>query len=119
MLYGFLATLFVVMCIFLILLILIQRGKGSSGIGSIGSGAQTLFGGSGGQDIFQKITWTLGVIFMAGSIILGYLKHRSSQQSRYIKAVQTQSNPAETLSENPIKEATHEEKVVDTQDTQV
>jgi len=68
MLYGLLVTLFVFVCLLLILVILIQQGKGGLGLGSIGGGAQMLFGGSGGQDIFQKITWTLGAIFMLGSL---------------------------------------------------
>jgi len=40
-----------------------QKGKGGMGLGSMGGGAQMLFGGSGGQDIFQKTTWVLGIIF--------------------------------------------------------
>lgn len=70
MFYGFLLTLFVVLCLFLIVIILVQKGKGSSGLGSLGGGTQMLFGGSGGQDLFQKITWILGAIFMAGSLLL-------------------------------------------------
>jgi len=68
MLYGLLVTFFVFVCFLLIMVILIQQGKGGLGLGSIGGGAQMLFGGSGGQDIFQKITWTLGAIFMLGSL---------------------------------------------------
>jgi len=68
MLYGLLVTLFVFVCILLILVILIQQGKGGLGLGAIGGGAQMLFGGSGGQDIFQKITWVLGSMFMLGSL---------------------------------------------------
>ena len=56
MLYGFLLTLFVIVAFLLILLIMIQQSKGSMGFGSFGGQAQMLFGGSGGQDIFQKIT---------------------------------------------------------------
>ena len=44
------------------------------GLGNMGGGAQMLFGGSGGQDLFQKITWILGTIFMAGSLILALMK---------------------------------------------
>lgn len=70
MLYGLLLTLFVIMCPLLILFILIQKGKGGMGIGAIGGGSQMLFGGSGGQDFFQKATWVMGTIFMAGSLLL-------------------------------------------------
>jgi len=70
MFYGFLLTLFVMLCLFLIVIILVQKGKGSTGLGSLGGGTQMLFGGSGGQDLFQKITWVLGAIFMVGSLLL-------------------------------------------------
>jgi len=48
MLYGFLVTLYVLVCILLIIIILIQKSKGSMGLDSIGGGAQTIFG-----DIYQ------------------------------------------------------------------
>lgn len=52
------------------------------GLGNMGGGAQMLFGGSGGQDILQKITWVLGTIFMVGSLTLGIMKSRQLH-SRY------------------------------------
>lgn len=55
MLQGFLTVLFVLLCFLMVLIILLQKSKGSLGIlGSAGSGAQLLFGGSGGQDFFPK-----------------------------------------------------------------
>lgn len=74
MLIGLLTTFLVLDGLLLVLFVLIQKGKGSMGLGALGGGAQTLFGGSGGQDIFQKITWILGGIFMAGSLGLAILK---------------------------------------------
>ena len=53
------------------------------GIGSIGGGNQMLFGGSGGQDVFQKITWVLGSIFMIGSFILALLKSHQTLDFSY------------------------------------
>lgn len=76
MLIGLLTTLLVIDGLFLVLFIMIQKGKGNMGLGAIGGGAQTLFGGSGGQDLFQKITWVLGGIFMAGSLGLSMIKSK-------------------------------------------
>ncbi|MFC1842835.1 preprotein translocase subunit SecG [Candidatus Dependentiae bacterium] len=84
MLYGLLVTLFVSVCFLLILIILIQQGKGGLGLGAMGGGAQMLFGGSGGQDIFQKITWVLGAIFMFGSLLLFLLGSKGVNYSRYL-----------------------------------
>lgn len=105
MLYGLLLTVYVINCIFLILLVLIQKGKSSLGIGSIGGGNQMLFGGSGGQDVFQKITWVLGAIFMAGSLALALLKSNKSQDLMYATSRPTaaqiaqQEEPAPTTKE--------------------
>lgn len=74
MLFGLLVALFTFVCLLLVLIILVQQGKGGIGLGSLGGGTQMLFGGSGGQDIFQKITWVLGAIFMFGSLVLALMK---------------------------------------------
>ena len=67
--YGFL-------CLLTILLVLIQKGKGNMGLGNTGGGNQAIFGSSGGQDIFQKITWGCLVILLSGSLVLALLKGR-------------------------------------------
>ena len=82
-LYGFI-------CVLTVLLVLIQRGKSSMGLGNVGGGNQALFGSSGGQDVFQKITWGCLVIVLTGSLLLAVAKgkdrmggsSRFPQQSR-------------------------------------
>lgn len=64
-------------CFLTVLLVLIQRGKSSMGLGNVGGGNQALFGSSGGQDIFQKTTWTFLVIILAGSLFLAVLRGKS------------------------------------------
>lgn len=54
------------------------------GLGNFGGSNTMLFGGSGGQNIFQKITWALGFIFMAGSLVLSIMKTSMVKSSRYI-----------------------------------
>ena len=108
MLFGFLVTLFVFVCLLLVFLILIQQSKSSMGLGSMGGGQQMLFGGSGGQDIFQKITWFLGALFIFGSLTLSIMKSTGSRSARYIGKSNTtqlplnESNfPAEQSTQNP------------------
>jgi preprotein translocase subunit SecG len=79
---GFLMFLFVVLCFFLILFVLIQPGKGDMGLGSIGSSSQMLFGGSGGQNFFEKATWIMGALFIVGALGLSVLKAREAKSSR-------------------------------------
>ena len=84
MLYGFLLTLYIINCLFLVLVILMQKGKSGLGLGGLGGGAQMLFGGGGGQDIFQKTSWVLGSIFMIGAMILSLLKTTEHKNFRYV-----------------------------------
>ncbi|MBA3751298.1 preprotein translocase subunit SecG [Candidatus Dependentiae bacterium] len=76
--YGLLVGLFSILCIFLILIILIQKTKGGMGLGNMGGGTQMLFGGSGGQDLFQKVTWVMAALFMGGSLLLAMIKRPES-----------------------------------------
>lgn len=98
MFYGFLLTLFVILCLFLIVIILVQKGKGSTGLGSLGGGTQMLFGGSGGQDLFQKITWVLGAIFMAGSLLLVIIGSSSS-------SLPTSQRTSMPMQQTPVQQA--------------
>lgn len=85
MLVGFLYTLFVLLCFFIIFIVLLQRSKGSLGLG--GGNTQALFGGSGGQDFFQRTTWFCIGSFMIGSLVLAILKNRAVNQSRFIETI--------------------------------
>lgn len=88
MIQGLFITLFTILCFLMIIIILIQKGKSSSGMGGgFGGGAQALFGGSGGQDIFQKITWVMGALFMSGSLALAIMKTKQADESRYLSKV--------------------------------
>jgi preprotein translocase subunit SecG len=85
MLFGLLLFVYIFICLFLILIILIQKGKSSMGLGGLGGGTQMLFGGSGGQDLFQKITWILTAIFLVGSLVLSLMKTSQHNSFKYIK----------------------------------
>lgn len=93
MLYGLLIAFYIFLCAILMLIIMVQKGKSSMGLGSLGGGAQMLFGGSGGQDIFQKITWVLGALFMASSLILALMKGREVKMFQYIKPSSSATAP--------------------------
>ncbi|MFC1894922.1 preprotein translocase subunit SecG [Candidatus Dependentiae bacterium] len=88
----FLMILFVILCFTLALVILMQQGKGDMGLGGLGGGGQMLFGGSGGQEFFEKITWAMGALFIFGALGLSILKHKESNVSR-VKTTRTQEQP--------------------------
>ncbi len=93
MLYGFLLTLYIINCLLLALLILLQQGKSSLGIGALGGGSQILFGGSGGQELFQKMTWIMGAILLIGSLSLSIMKSSGVHSSRYVNNSRAMNMP--------------------------
>lgn len=58
------------------------------GLGAMGGGTQMLFGGSGGQDLFQKATWVLVALFLTGSLSLAIYKNKIVTKAKHIKKVQ-------------------------------
>ncbi|MFC1854494.1 preprotein translocase subunit SecG [Candidatus Dependentiae bacterium] len=80
--YGLLMTLFIFVAILLAFMILMQQGKGEIGLGGGGSrGSQLIFGGSGGENLFEKLTWILGALFIGGSLLLTIYKSKFSSRS--------------------------------------
>ena len=63
----------VIVCIALILIILLQTGKGAD-IGAVfgGGSSQTVFGSTGASTFLSKVTIGAAVVFMMTSIILTY-----------------------------------------------
>ena len=113
MLYGFLVTIYSICLVLLILLILIQKSKGSMGLGAMSGSSQMLFGGSGGQDVLQKTTWVLGAIMLLGSLGLSLLRTHSIEKSsivtsKAIPAKTQQSAPAQTQETGTTKTAPQE-----------
>jgi len=79
-LYSLLSIVFLLLCVFMVFIVLLQKGKSSMGLGSLGGGTQLLFGGSGGQDIFQKATWIMGTLFMGGSLVLAMMNRPTTSR---------------------------------------
>jgi preprotein translocase subunit SecG len=66
----FVSSIHVLCCLFLVLFVLIQSGKGAEISASFGGSSQTVFGSSGGANLFAKITGGLAVVFMITSLFL-------------------------------------------------
>jgi preprotein translocase subunit SecG len=71
--------LHVLVCVVLILVILLQAGKGGGMGATFGGGSQTVFGGRGAQTFLGKVTSACAAIFMLTSLTLAYhASHTSS-----------------------------------------
>lgn len=66
----------VISCVLLVLLVLVQQGKGSEVAATFGGSSQTIFGSSGGANFFQILTSIFAALFMITSI---WLTWQSSQ----------------------------------------
>ena len=80
MLYGLAIFIFVIICIMLMGIILLQSSK-TGGMGAVmGGGAiNTAFGGHGADKLLVKITSGLAVAFMGLAIIIGMMKNPASR----------------------------------------
>lgn len=73
MFYTFVLVVHVIVCIAMILIILLQSGKGADIGAAFGGGSsQTVFGSSGAGTLLSKVTIAAAVIFMSTSIVLTY-----------------------------------------------
>lgn len=68
-----LTLLHVAVSIALILIVLLQTGKGASMGAAFGGSSQTVFGSSGATSFLQKLTTASAIIFMLTSLSLAFL----------------------------------------------
>ena len=80
--YTFLTVLHVVVCVFLMLVVLLQAGRGGGiGLAFGGSGgSQSVFGSSGGANFLTKMTAVCAVIFFTNSLALAYMSSQSDSR---------------------------------------
>src|SRR5688500_18987941 len=95
--YWFLIVVHVVVCAFLVLVVLLQAGKGGGvGIAFGGGGSQTVFGSSGAGNFLTKMTAICATIFFLNSLGLAYLSSQSdSRRLQQIADQQAASKKAE------------------------
>src|SRR5436853_7148024 len=72
--YGFVLFLHLLICFALVVVVLIQSGKGGGlAGGAFGGTAQTVFGGRGATDFITRATMVLGGAFFLSSLLLALL----------------------------------------------
>ena len=93
----------VLLSISLIVLILLQHGKGADAGAAFGSGASaTVFGSQGSGSFLTRITAVLGAAFFIISLTLAYMNAKQSTKKR---SVTEQSIPVEAGTPAPAKTA--------------
>ena len=72
----------IIVCIALIMIVLLQTGKGADMGAAFGGGSsQTLFGSTGASTFLSKATTAAAIIFMVTSLGLAYLSSHSGKES--------------------------------------
>jgi preprotein translocase subunit SecG len=110
MFFGIMLFIFVVVCILLCLLILIQSDKGGGISGAIGgglAGASSMFGTQDTANVLTRTTAILATIFMGLCIVMSiFLSHPSAKQQKSLlkERAEKQSNfsPASVLQGNAL-----------------
>ena len=82
LLYYAITTLHVIVCVILVLVVLLQSGKGADLAGAFGGGAtQTAFGSRGPASFLSKMTTIAAVLFMITSIGLSMITNKTEAKS--------------------------------------
>jgi preprotein translocase subunit SecG len=91
----FLYTLHIVTCLSLVVVVLIQRGKGAD-MGAMlgGGGSQTVFGARGAGNFLTKITTSAAILFMVTSLGLSYFATQDSKSTIFDDSAIEEPAPA-------------------------
>ena len=88
-----LMLLHIIICLALIIIVLLQGGRGAE-IGAVfGSSSQTLFGTPTGTTFMDRVTTVTAIIFMVSCLVLTYLSARPHTKS-LMENVKTSTQPA-------------------------
>ncbi len=76
----FLITVHVIVCFALVIIVLLNAGKGAD-VGAVFGGSQAMFGGEGPANFMNKLTAGVAVAFMVTSMVLALMASRGSTTS--------------------------------------
>ncbi len=107
MLQYVLTFLYVMICFLLLLVVLLQQGKGGDIASAFGgSSSQAAFGARAGATLLTKATSVLGVLFMVGALGLALVYERGpSSLMSGARGATTQSAPAKPAPKTPAPKA--------------
>lgn len=108
MVIALITVLHIIVCLFLIIVVLLQSGKSADIAAAFGGmGSQTAFGPRGAATLLSKATTWSAVIFMLTSITLSIFATRASHNTGSVlgnvkgQATQSQPAPANQPTSNP------------------
>ena len=84
----FITGLHVALCLFLILVVLLQPGKGADFGAAMGGSTQDVLGAAGGMSLLAKVTTAVASMFMATSLALAWLSNAPEKTSVDVDDIQ-------------------------------
>ena len=101
--YGFLIFMFVIICLALSIVILLQSSKGGGLAGAFGGGGDmgTVFGGRGAATFLSRVTTGLAVAFLGMALLLSFLNRGKTAGTSLVQQEQ-QRRAAEPGSGLPV-----------------
>jgi len=95
LIYYAIVTLHVIVCVILVLVVLLQSGKGADLAGAFGGGAtQTAFGSRGPASFLSKMTTIAAVVFMLTSIGLSMISIRTEERKSVLETTGSKQTSA-------------------------
>jgi len=100
----FLIAIHILVCILLIMIVLLQTGKGADMGAAFGGGSsQTLFGSTGASTFLSKATTVVAILFMLTSLGLAYKSSRRESGSIMDKSKAPIEQKADPGATGPVK----------------
>jgi len=89
----------IAVCLFLVIIVLLQHGKGADAGAAFGGGgsSQSLLGTEGAVPLLNKITTFAAIVFMVTSVSLAYISSSSSTISVMSSAATTPATKVEQV----------------------
>lgn len=98
-------TIHILVCITLVVVVLLQQGKGAD-IGAVfGGSSQTVFGSSGAGNLLTKVTSALAAVFFMTSMFLAYTSARHVSGSIFDSSIPVTSRGKAGRSGSPASHA--------------
>ena len=92
--FVFITIVHIIVCVVLIMVVLLQTGKGAEMGAAFGGATQTVFGSSGPAGFLSKLTTAVAIIFMITTLTLCYLIGRLPVPTIMEKKVEQQAEGA-------------------------
>lgn len=103
MLGQFITVIHVFICCFLILIVLLQQGRGADAGATFGGGGQTFFGASGADTLLTKVTTITAIAFMCTSILLASnIRSGTQGDGELLQMLETKPTAVETAPEGAV-----------------